>query len=215
MVSPSLPEPIYLSAPKAALLCGVSRNTICCWIRDGKLSSYTTAGGKYLIRPTDLVKFMEVSHMFIPQALRDMATRDEQLNSPAPTPAAAPGTATSAPTVLVVDDDARAREMAVRALDGLQANVLQAENGYEALHLLTKHPDTSLVLLDLVMPGQDGVRTYREIRAKNSELPVIVITGYPPEDTEKAFGQTEPDLLLTKPYSAADLGKAAAMMIAR
>ena len=211
MVTHEIPEPVYLSAPKAATLCGVSRNTICCWIRDGKLSSYTTAGGKYLIRPTDLVKFMKASHMFIPQALLDMAAKDETMHSSAsnpPTRSSGP-----VPAILVVDDDARARELAVRALGGLKATVIQAENGYEAMHLLTKNPDIALVVLDLIMPGQDGVRTYKEIRAKNTELPVIIITGYPPEDTEQAFGDEEPDLLLTKPYSPMDLEKAANAML--
>ena len=73
-----IPEPVFLSAPKAATLCGVSRNTICCWIRDGKLPSYRTAGGKYLIRPTDLIGFMRDNSMFVPQTLVEIATEDEE-----------------------------------------------------------------------------------------------------------------------------------------
>ena len=46
-----LPDPSYISAPQAAKLCGVTRNTMCTWIRQGHLPSYKTLGGRNLIRP--------------------------------------------------------------------------------------------------------------------------------------------------------------------
>lgn len=206
-----IPEPIFISAPKAANLCGVSRNTICCWIRDGKLPSYRTAGGKYLIRPSDLSRFMTGSGMFVPQALQDLASTDE-LTGNAPTQGKK--SAPEGSTILVVDDDAAARELAVRTLKKLDHTIIEAENGYEAMHLLTKHPGVSLVVLDLVMPGQDGAETFQQIREKHGELPVLIVTGYPPENAEEVFGDHDPDLVITKPYQPANLYNAAATLLA-
>lgn len=210
-MSLEIPEPIFISAPKAANLCGVSRNTICCWIRDGKLPSYRTAGGKYLIRPSDLSKFMSGSGMFVPQALQDLASSDE-LTGNAPTQGKKK--AADGACILVVDDDAPARELAVRTLKKLGYPMIEAENGYEAMHMLTTHPGVALVVLDLVMPGQDGAETFQQLRKKNAELPVLIVTGYPPENAEEVFGDYDPDLVITKPYLPNNLFNAAATLLA-
>ena len=184
----------------------MSRNTICCWIRDGKLPSYRTAGGKYLIRPVDLIGFMKSNSMFVSQALQELADEDEKANQGSGAvestedPVKERITTSKEPSILVVDDDANARALAVRTLQKIDAPILEAENGYEAMHMLTKHPEIALIILDLVMPGQDGVKTYVELRNQNISLPVIIITGYPPNDSEKVFGTMEPDLILSKPY---------------
>jgi len=203
-----IPEPVFLSAPKAATLCGVSRNTICCWIRDGKLASYRTAGGKYLIRPGDLKSFMEEHRMFVSQALVDIAAKDDLTNqglTAAPEKEEDSRNTVKEPAVLIVDDDPNARMLAVRTIQKLNVPVLQAENGFEAMHLLMKHPETALIILDLIMPGQDGVKTFQEIRKMNESIPVIIVTGYPPEHSEEAFGSVLPDLVITKPYQPAHL----------
>ena len=113
MPTNSLPEPVFLSAPKAATLCGVSRNTICCWIRDGKMPSYRTAGGKYLIRPDELVNFMHTNGMFVPQSLLDIAKAEPKGIVPAPGTGKLP--LGNEPKILVVDDDIAARDLAVRS----------------------------------------------------------------------------------------------------
>ena len=201
-----IPEPIFLSAPTAATLCGVSRNTICCWIRDGKLPSYRTAGGKYLIRPVDLIGFMRENSMFVSQPLIDLSLEDEKANEAAGAEPEASERSTSVePAILVVDDDADARTLAVRVLQELEAPIIEAEDGYEALHKLTKHPEVGVIILDLVMPGQDGVKTYSEIREKNISVPVIIVTGKSPEEIKGSFGDKEPDLVITKPYQPAHL----------
>ena len=229
MSSNDIPEPVFLSAPKAATLCGVSRNTICCWIRDQKLQSYRTAGGKYLIRPVELLAFMEQNQMFVPQSLRDLAKQDEEQNRSSAEKAAAPAASQGAvldsssgntagiprhedifgtserqtnrePAILIVDDDVNARMLAVRTVERMNVPVLEAEDGFEAMHLLTKHPEIALLILDLVMPGQDGVKTFAEVRKMNAKLPVIIVTGYPPDQSEEVFGELTPDLIISKPY---------------
>lgn len=205
----SLPEPIFLSAPKAATLCGVSRNTICCWIREGKLPSYRTAGGKYLIRPEGLTDFMEKNDMFVPPALQAMAEEDRKNQNrggggedPAREPA-----------ILIVDDDENMRELISRTLKPLGLPMIEAEDGYDALHQLTRNPLIALVVLDLIMPGQGGAKTFMEIRQSFPSLPVIVCTGQSMEDAESMFQDLKPDLILTKPFQPSHLSSTAATFL--
>lgn len=211
MTSP-IPEPIFLSAPKAANLCGVSRNTICCWIRDNKLPSYRTAGGKYLIRPSDLIQFMQSNQMFVPPALEEIAAEDEANQHPAGDEEARK--TSKEPAILVVDDDENMREIAKRTLKPLGLPLLEAEDGYDALHQLTKNPLIALVILDLMMPGQTGDETFRELRKTFPSLPVIVCTGQEMSEVEEAFKGQRPDLILTKPYDPTHLANSASTFLA-
>jgi len=198
--------PVLLSAPKAAIFCGVSRNTVCYWIRGGKLKCYRTPGGRYLIRPSDLENFMVEHGMFIPPALRKLAREDRRQGRDSADDAE--------PAILIVDDDALTRDVMVRALEPLGVPLLEASTGYQALHILTENPSVALVVLDLVMPGQHGVDTLEEIKRHNEQLPVIVVTGYPPGvPGNRGFGQVQPDVLLTKPFRRADLTSAARSLI--
>ena len=206
--SNDLPEPTFLSSPKVATICGVTRNTVCCWIREGKLPSYRTAGGKNLIRPSDLLEFMRSSNMFIPDMLAELAQHDQP---PQDEPSR---TTSSEPAILVVDDDASARGLAVRCLAKLSMPILEAETGFEALHLLTQRPDVALVILDMVMPGQHGAKTFIEIRKQYPQIPVIVVTGYPVEEMRQRFAGDTPELMLSKPYQPSHLVDAATAFLA-
>lgn len=192
-----IPEPVFLSAPKAANLCGVSRNTICCWIRDDKLPSYRTAGGKYLIRPNDLMQFMASNNMFVPPALKQIAAEDERNFGPAP--AEAPRETSSEPSILVVDDDRNMRKLVKRTLMDLNMPVIEAENGFDAMHKLTTNPSVALIILDMMMPGLGGAPTFDQIRESNPSLPVIILTGQNPDEVERQFKSTKPDIILSKP----------------
>ena len=199
-----IPQPTFLSSPKVATLCGVTRNTVCCWIREGKLPSYRTAGGKNLVRPSDLLRFMEEGNMFVPDALRGMVVEEQPAGAEE-----AERTTTSEPAILVVDDDPGARKLAVRSLSRLDLPVLEAETGYEGLHILLQRPEVALVVLDLVMPGQHGTDTYQQIHEQYPGMPVIVVTGYDIEDMRSRFGEARPDLMLSKPYNPTHLADAA------
>ncbi len=170
-----LPEPKFLSVPEAGRICGVSRNTVYTWVRNGKLSAYQTPGKTNLIRPGDLVTFMNGHGMFVPASLNRLAEEDNQLMGARS--AEAEGASPADAAILVVDDDPMSRSVAVRALKDL-APIYQAGTGYEALHLVTLHPDIRLMLLDLRMPGQHGLETLREIRKLRPHLLVIVVSGF-------------------------------------
>ena len=81
------------------------------------------------------------------------------------------------PAVLIVDDE----EKIIESLEGILSDdgfeVLHAFNGYEALKKIeTESPD--IVLLDIWMPGMDGIETLKEIKKVYPTLPVIIITGH-------------------------------------
>jgi two-component system nitrogen regulation response regulator NtrX len=81
------------------------------------------------------------------------------------------------PSILIVDDE----PSILQTLGGLLADegfqVTTAANGYEALKIIdTESPD--LVLLDIWMPGIDGIETLKEIKKENPTIQVIIITGH-------------------------------------
>lgn len=176
-----IPQPRFLSVPEAAKICGVSRNTVYAWVRQGKLGAYQTPGRTNLIRPSDLVKFMHQNGMFVPSSLVEIARIDDKQSAAEAKAAEGQG---HEHTVLVADDDPITRSLAVRAIHE-NCQVYQAETGYEALHLLTLHKDIDIILLDLRMPGQHGSDTLSEVRELRPDIAIIIITGFagdlPPE----------------------------------
>ncbi|WP_320044248.1 sigma-54 dependent transcriptional regulator [uncultured Desulfobacter sp.] len=81
------------------------------------------------------------------------------------------------PAVLIVDDESTI----IDSLEGILSDdgfeVIHAFNGYEALKKIDSHsPD--IVLLDIWMPGMDGIDTLKEIKQHHPSLPVVMITGH-------------------------------------
>jgi signal transduction histidine kinase/ActR/RegA family two-component response regulator len=100
--------------------------------------------------------------------------------------------------VLLIDDEARVRDLAKRALERQGFEVTTAENGVVALaKMKEKMPD--LVITDLVMPKMDGTETLREIRRGWGLLPVIILTGFPENEHMKRAMDFSPFTLLAKP----------------
>ena len=84
--------------------------------------------------------------------------------------------------VLVVDDEQDLRDGSERILTRAGFHVLKASRGDEALEMLPKQK-VSIVLLDLKMPGMDGMEVLKHIRALDETILVIVITGYATVET--------------------------------
>ncbi len=106
-------------------------------------------------------------------------------------------------TVLVVDDEPSVRDVVVRYLKQEGYDTLEAGDGDTARDLLeTQTP--SLVVLDLMLPGMDGLTLCRWIRER-SELPVIMITALG-EETDRLTGlEVGADDYMTKPFSPREL----------
>jgi DNA-binding NtrC family response regulator len=84
-------------------------------------------------------------------------------------------------TILIVDDDAALRQAIATAVGDLGHHPYQAADGETALAWLS-HNHTDAVLLDLRMPGMDGMTVLRHIRAKPAPPPVAILTAVPTSD---------------------------------
>ncbi|MBV5267490.1 MAG: response regulator, partial [Burkholderiaceae bacterium] len=80
-------------------------------------------------------------------------------------------------STLVVDDEDSIREGSERILTRMGFQVYKASRGSEGLEILGQHP-VAIVLLDLKMPGMDGMEVLAHIQRLNSGILVIIITGY-------------------------------------
>ena len=81
------------------------------------------------------------------------------------------------PVVLVVDDEEGIRETLSGIFEDEGCSIVTANSGEEALDLL-KEQNPDLILLDIWLPGIDGIQTLEEIRALRPDLPVIMISGH-------------------------------------
>jgi DNA-binding response OmpR family regulator len=106
--------------------------------------------------------------------------------------------------VLVVDDDVTVREVVVTYLKAAGYDVAEATDGESALSTLRDHP-ADLVVLDLMLPGLDGLEVCRRIRARGDDLPVIMLTALGSE-TDRVVGlERGADDYVTKPFSPREL----------
>ncbi len=80
---------------------------------------------------------------------------------------------------MVVDDDARNIFALTTVLEGQEIGVLTATNGRQAIDIIQKTPDLSMVLMDIMMPEMDGFQTMREIRndPQFRTLPILALTA--------------------------------------
>ena len=106
-------------------------------------------------------------------------------------------------TILVVDDEPLVRDVVVRYLERDGFRTLTAGDGDEARTLLAR-ASPSLVVLDVMLPGTDGLSLCRWIRA-NSDLPVILLTARG-EEADRIVGlELGADDYVTKPFSPREL----------
>ncbi|WBB93845.1 HAMP domain-containing protein [Verrucosispora sp. WMMC514] len=104
-------------------------------------------------------------------------------------------------TVLIVDDDVRNVFALTSALELHGMTVLYADNGADGVRLLAEHPEVDIVLMDAMMPDQDGYETTRQIRRNHrfADLPIVFLTAKAmPGDRESAIAAGASDYI-TKP----------------
>jgi DNA-binding response OmpR family regulator len=106
--------------------------------------------------------------------------------------------------VLVVDDDPTVSDVVRRYLERAGFEVSMAADGLTALSVYDKYqPD--LVVLDLMLPGIDGLEVCRRLRAKSSTVPIIMLTALG-EESDRVLGlQLGADDYVTKPFSPREL----------
>jgi len=103
--------------------------------------------------------------------------------------------------VLVVDDDMRNVFALSAALQEKQMEVLVANDGYEALDQLEQHPDTAIVLMDIMMPKMDGYEAMQKIREQTqfTALPIVALTAKAMKGDRKACIEAGANDYLAKP----------------
>ena len=132
------------------------------------------------------------------------------------------GNAVTAPlgtltTILVVDDEAPVRSIAANMLNFLGYRVIEAADGQQMLDMCLRSGEKiDGILLDIYMPKLSGREAFKQLRAENCDIPVVVCSGFiidPDEFMILSQGHPPPVDIMLKPYSLDGLSKALAKAI--
>lgn len=106
--------------------------------------------------------------------------------------------------ILMIEDEANIRELISYNLISNNYKVLEAEDGLQGLEMsIREKPD--LILLDLMLPGMNGMDLCKELRDRGSKIPIIILTAKN-EDIDKVMGlEFGADDYMTKPFSVHEL----------
>lgn len=107
--------------------------------------------------------------------------------------------------ILVVDDERAVRESLRRALELEGYSVELASDGEEALQRLALQPTPDALVLDILMPGVDGLEVCRRLRQDGNEVPILMLTARAEVDSRVAGLDAGADDYLPKPFALAEL----------
>ncbi len=110
-------------------------------------------------------------------------------------------------TVLVVDDEAPILLVASEILSYLGYEVLTSPSGEAAVNRLKEGARPDVVLLDIVMPGMNGVQTLRKLREIEPGIPILISTGYSDRQAAESLTEEGVDGFVNKPYHIETLAK--------
>ena len=101
-------------------------------------------------------------------------------------------------TILLVEDDVKAREITTMILEAEGIHVYAAANASIALELFGLHPDLNLVISDINMPGSmNGIQLALRIRQDDPSMRLVLVSGNP----QSSFRELPPDILFRpKPF---------------
>jgi len=111
--------------------------------------------------------------------------------------------------ILLVEDEDMVSDVTKRILERSGYTVLTAANGKEALNLYEKETDRiSLVIIDLIMPEMGGKQCLEELRKIDSDLKILVTSGYPVDGPTKEAIKSAAADFLGKPYGMKEILRA-------
>ncbi|MCB9784611.1 MAG: response regulator [Candidatus Omnitrophica bacterium] len=108
--------------------------------------------------------------------------------------------------ILVIEDDSQMRNLVAKALSSLKVDILMAADGYEARTEL-QFSNVDIVILDMNLPGIDGLQLLREIEQSSKNPQVIIISGYVTGDEKKSLLRSPVIEVFTKPVDMNQLRK--------
>lgn len=170
-------------------ICQVTRQTVARWIEEGKIPSFNTGGGQHRVWAADLVPFLTSHNIPVPRNIL---------------------AATLPLRILIVDDEPSVRRLIARILRKRypEAEVHEAEDGFEAGHKTTSLLP-NLVLLDLRLPGINGVRVCQMIRRQESlkGIKILAMSAYTIEESSTEVLQAGANDFIGKPFEIQELEK--------
>ena len=108
------------------------------------------------------------------------------------------------PHILVVDDDKRLRSLLLRYLSQQGCIVITAENAETAMYMLEKFA-FDLTILDVMMPGEDGINLTKRIRTQYTDLPILMLTAKTETESRIQGLEAGVDDYLPKPFEPKEL----------
>jgi CheY-like chemotaxis protein len=134
------------------------------------------------------------------------AQQEPEPVQPAVAPSAASPARRAADVILLIDDEEAVREAVTDILEMTGVHVLAAADGQAGLALYRENrAAVRLVLLDLSMPGMSGEETFRQLRALDSEVRIILSSGYDEGEVSARFAGQGLTGFVQKPYDVARL----------
>ncbi|WP_456405476.1 hybrid sensor histidine kinase/response regulator [Caldithrix abyssi] len=108
--------------------------------------------------------------------------------------------------ILVVDDEEMVRNFCKMALERYGYTAETASNGQEALDCFTKNQNNfDLIILDMIMPVMDGMKTYQKIREINKEIKILISSGYSDSGKLEQLKKDPAVSIIFKPYKVDEL----------
>ena len=107
-------------------------------------------------------------------------------------------------TVLVADDNDVAQRLCKRVLEKAGYGVLIAADGLQAVDIALKQRP-AMILMDVAMPGIDGLEAMRRIKVEMPALPIVIASAHSMASDRERFLAAGADDVLSKPFRLADL----------
>jgi CheY-like chemotaxis protein len=177
-------------------ICQVAPITVGRWIEEKKLPCFTTGGGHRRVWENDLITFLTAHNYPIP---KDMKTSRQTV-------------------ILVVDDEAAIRRLirrvAEKEIPGVQ--IEEAEDGFEAAEKIFSLTP-AVVVLDIYLPGIDGIKVCERIRVNKAlkNVKIIAMTGDPSNGMKEKIMKAGANAFMEKPIDIDALLKTIQRFVAR
>ena len=171
-----------------ARLLEVYPTTVANWIDDGKLKAFATPGKHRRVKKEDLKNFLTKHKMPLPPELSTRTSKKKK--------------------ILIVDDDPNIMKSIAAVLKKKSSSleIYTATDGFEAGQAIIEvKPD--LMILDIRLPGIDGIKVCRATRRHNQKIIIIAITGYYTEKNKEKILSAGADSLFKKPIDMDQLYK--------